>query len=113
MTSLNVHTEPMAIQTNGNGNGNGSILNFNNNNDEGLTMKIHHLNSLSSLDASIPASPSGSVPFKRNTSYGNLMPTETKETRVRVIYTGGTIGMMRNEKNGKSKIMIAKTCFQN
>uniref|UniRef100_A0A1B0EST4 asparaginase n=1 Tax=Glossina morsitans morsitans TaxID=37546 RepID=A0A1B0EST4_GLOMM len=99
MTSLNVHTEPMAIQTNGNGNGNGSILNFNNNNDEGLTMKIHHLNSLSSLDASIPASPSGSVPFKRNTSYGNLMPTETKETRVRVIYTGGTIGMMRNEKN--------------
>uniref|UniRef100_A0A1B0A1S8 asparaginase n=1 Tax=Glossina pallidipes TaxID=7398 RepID=A0A1B0A1S8_GLOPL len=97
MSSLNVHTEPMAIQTNGNGIG--SILNFNNNNDEGLTMKIHHLNSLSSLDASIPASPSGSAPFKRNTSYGNLMPTETKETRVRVIYTGGTIGMMRNEKN--------------
>lgn len=46
-----------------------------------------------------PLSRSG---LKRNTSYGNLMPTDSKETRVRVIYTGGTIGMMRNEQNGKS-----------
>lgn len=39
--------------------------------------------------------------LKRNTSYGNIPSAEKTEARVLVIYTGGTIGMMRNEKNGK------------
>ncbi|XP_054728793.1 L-asparaginase [Anastrepha obliqua] len=37
--------------------------------------------------------------MKRNISDGNLLPSEIKEARVRVIYTGGTIGMVRNENN--------------
>lgn len=38
--------------------------------------------------------------MRRNTSYGNL-PDNESEAKVLVIYTGGTIGMMRNEHNGK------------
>lgn len=48
------------------------------------TPKYHHRSSL-----------------KRNVSYGNIPSAEKTEARVLVIYTGGTIGMMRNEKNGK------------
>ncbi|GBP17056.1 L-asparaginase [Eumeta japonica] len=32
---------------------------------------------------------------------GILMPAEAKKTKVKVIYTGGTIGMMRNDRNVK------------
>ncbi|XP_053685119.1 L-asparaginase [Sabethes cyaneus] len=35
--------------------------------------------------------------MRRNSSYGK-MPSETPEAKVLVLYTGGTIGMMRNEK---------------
>jgi hypothetical protein len=44
----------------------------------------------------------GSVAMEmaRHSSYGNMAP-EKNEAKVLVIYTGGTIGMMRNEKNGK------------
>lgn len=38
------------------------------------------------------------LPMRRNSSYGK-MPSENPEAKVLVIYTGGTIGMMRNEKN--------------
>lgn len=53
-------------------------------------------------DQSVPASPSYQTPaMRRNVSAGNLMlAAEAKEARVRVIYTGGTIGMMRNERHG-------------
>lgn len=71
-----------------------------NDSNGGLTMKTN-LKSLTSLDTGTPSSPTKSSSLKRNTSYGNLMPAETKETRVRVLYTGGTIGMVRNERNGK------------
>ncbi|XP_037937308.1 L-asparaginase-like isoform X1 [Teleopsis dalmanni] len=37
--------------------------------------------------------------LKSNKSESILMKTDTKETQVRVIYTGGTIGMMRNKRN--------------
>lgn len=40
------------------------------------------------------------LPMRRNSSYGR-MPSENPEAKVLVIYTGGTIGMMRNEKNGE------------
>lgn len=40
--------------------------------------------------------------MKRNASYGNL--GNTTEARVLVLYTGGTIGMLRNDKNGKKEI---------
>ena len=39
--------------------------------------------------------------LKRNSSYGTLPAADKTEARVLVIYTGGTIGMMRNEKNGE------------
>lgn len=42
--------------------------------------------------------------LKRNISQGNLINTQSKEARVRVIYTGGTIGMVRNEQNGEFAI---------
>lgn len=58
--------------------------------------------SRNSLEQSVPPSPTLQSPaMRRNTSDGNLMAQEVKEARVRVIYTGGTIGMMRNERNGK------------
>lgn len=51
----------------------------------------------------IDVTPSGSLDLsklsmRRNSSYGKL-PSENPEAKVLVIYTGGTIGMMRNEKN--------------
>lgn len=40
--------------------------------------------------------------LERNISYGNMLAPSTRtEAKVLVIYTGGTIGMMRNEKNGE------------
>lgn len=42
--------------------------------------------------------------LRRNTSYGDMIASEQMETKVLVIYTGGTIGMMRNDKNGMFKI---------
>lgn len=39
--------------------------------------------------------------LKRNISQGKLMNSEIKETNVKVLYTGGTIGMVRNEQNGE------------
>lgn len=39
--------------------------------------------------------------LRRNVSKGNLMSSDHTESKVLVIYTGGTIGMMRNEKNGQ------------
>lgn len=38
--------------------------------------------------------------MRRNISRSNLI-ADRVESKVLVIYTGGTIGMMRNEKNGK------------
>ncbi|XP_062555287.1 L-asparaginase isoform X2 [Armigeres subalbatus] len=51
----------------------------------------------------IDVTPSGSLDLsklsmRRNSSYGKL-PSENPEAKVLVIYTGGTIGMMRNDKN--------------
>lgn len=39
--------------------------------------------------------------LRRNVSKGNLMSNDNTESKVLVIYTGGTIGMMRNESNGE------------
>lgn len=38
--------------------------------------------------------------LRRNISYGNML-ANSAEAKVMVIYTGGTIGMIRNSKNGK------------
>lgn len=38
--------------------------------------------------------------MKRNVSYGNL--EEKNEAKVLVLYTGGTIGMLRNKKGGNN-----------
>lgn len=103
--NLNGHSEPMDIRTNGSSMENGSTDEI----DEGITMKLS-LGSMSSLDNSVPPSPTKSSALKRNTSTGKLMPVETKETRVKVIYTGGTIGMVRNERNGKCFTTIVN-CF--
>lgn len=39
--------------------------------------------------------------LRRNVSKGNLGSSDETESKVLVIYTGGTIGMMRNDNNGK------------
>ncbi|BFG02303.1 L-asparaginase [Drosophila madeirensis] len=56
---------------------------------------------LMSIDKGMaPSSPTLPSPtIRRNKSDGKLMAQDIKEARVRVIYTGGTIGMMRNERN--------------
>jgi hypothetical protein len=46
-----------------------------------------------------PAAKLETLSMKRNASYGSL--GNQAEARVLVLYTGGTIGMLRNEKNGK------------
>lgn len=64
------------------------------------------LNSVTSIDK--PNTPELATielpPIKRNISEGNLLASEVKEARVRVIYTGGTIGMVRNENNGNENL---------
>ncbi|XP_022210348.1 L-asparaginase [Drosophila obscura] len=56
---------------------------------------------LMSIDKGMaPSSPTLPSPtIRRNKSDGKLMAQDIKEARVRVIYTGGTIGMVRNERN--------------
>ncbi|XP_055843692.1 L-asparaginase [Episyrphus balteatus] len=50
-------------------------------------------------DSLSPKNGSNNANMRRNASFGNMLPSTTKESKVRVIYTGGTIGMMRNESN--------------
>lgn len=98
--------------------------------DEGIFMKMpQHQESVASLYAPVPMTPtqtesrnfvepkaSPQTPdspnysavnklkvqsdMKRITSAGNMQLCE-KEAKVLVLYTGGTIGMLRNEKNGE------------
>ncbi|GAB0090497.1 Asparaginase [Sergentomyia squamirostris] len=42
--------------------------------------------------------------LRRNRSYGNMLASGHSEAKVLVIYTGGTIGMVRNEKNALEPI---------
>ncbi|XP_030381287.1 L-asparaginase [Scaptodrosophila lebanonensis] len=68
-------------------------------NDQQQLPKLR-LNTINSMDRTVPASPTLQSPsMRRNVSDGNLVGQDVKEARVRVIYTGGTIGMMRNERN--------------
>lgn len=57
------------------------------------------------LTTTSPDSPNDKVTeqMKRNASYGNL--ESQNEARVLVLYTGGTIGMLRNDKHGKHSII--------
>lgn len=49
--------------------------------------------------------------LRRNVSKGNLMSSDHTESKVLVIYTGGTIGMMRNENNGEHHHLFFCFCF--
>lgn len=50
--------------------------------------------------------------LRRNVSKGNLMSSDHTESKVLVIYTGGTIGMMRNENNGEyNNDLFLNFCF--
>lgn len=84
------------------------------NDDVGIFMKQESVMSLYEPTPMTPTSTKSFIPtpmpdiarsaansstnMKRNVSYGNL---DTNEARVLVLYTGGTIGMLRNEKNGE------------
>lgn len=57
--------------------------------------------SLSKMGSFSPSKMSDKSSLRRNRSYGNMLASGNSEAKVLVIYTGGTIGMMRNEKNGK------------
>lgn len=46
-----------------------------------------------------PTAKNEALNIKRNASYGAL--GNQSEARVLVLYTGGTIGMLRNDKNGE------------
>lgn len=98
--------------------------------DEGIFMKMHqNTESVTSLYAPVPMTPtqtnsrgfiSTKTPptpespnysfanklkvqsdMKRITSTGNIQSRDEKEAKVLVLYTGGTIGMLRNDKNGE------------
>ncbi|XP_034489842.1 L-asparaginase [Drosophila innubila] len=82
-----------SANANGNGNGNGNECSA----PISLPLKV---SSQCSLEKVIPPSPTLQSPaMRRNVSEGNLIAQDVKEARVRVIYTGGTIGMMRNDRN--------------
>lgn len=49
----------------------------------------------------VVASSGGRLAMRRNVSRGNLI-ADRAESKVLVIYAGGTIGMIRNETGGKS-----------
>lgn len=64
------------------------------------------------LKGRVPMTPTQSIPSRsmsrasltRNMSYNEMLaPPVRTEAKVLVIYTGGTIGMMRNEKRGMCK----------
>lgn len=55
--------------------------------------------SSSSVSPDSPTHIPSCVKMKRKISYGNL--EERNEANVLVLYTGGTIGMLRNEKGGE------------
>lgn len=98
-----------------------SNVNENNNNNEidcskdGFGLGYDRYSNESSKSVSIESRPSGVSQFakqfsshnerrsslRRNISKGNLMSSDHTESKVLVIYTGGTIGMMRNDSNGK------------
>lgn len=49
--------------------------------------------------------------LRRNISKGNLMYSDHTESKVMVIYTGGTIGMMRNENDGECVRQLQLLCL--
>lgn len=72
--------------------------------------------SITSLKSHVPMTPTHSTATKtngfgcerrsslrRNLSYGNILAAN--EAKVLVIYTGGTIGMMRNDKDGEFNVI--------
>lgn len=87
-----------------NGNSNGEDSNNGHHVSKPLSIKTKSIPIQTSSSVGSPSNCSSSL--KRNISKGNLLSSETKEARVRVIYTGGTIGMVRNEQNGKSSKYI-------
>lgn len=42
----------------------------------------------------------------RNNSSGSLITESVRESRVLVLYTGGTIGMIRNENGGNALLFL-------
>lgn len=54
----------------------------------------------SSVASVMPSNAPSQLSLRRNTSAGTLI-ADRAESKVLVIYTGGTIGMMRNETGGK------------
>uniref|UniRef100_A0A1B0CBT9 asparaginase n=2 Tax=Lutzomyia longipalpis TaxID=7200 RepID=A0A1B0CBT9_LUTLO len=63
--------------------------------------------SLSKMGLSTPPKISEKSSLRRNRSYGNMLASGNTEAKVLVIYTGGTIGMMRNEKHALEPIRNA------
>uniref|UniRef100_A0A1B0CZK4 Uncharacterized protein n=1 Tax=Phlebotomus papatasi TaxID=29031 RepID=A0A1B0CZK4_PHLPP len=63
--------------------------------------------SLSKMGSFTPSKMSDKSSLRRNRSYGNMLASGNSEAKVLVIYTGGTIGMMRNEKNALEPIQNA------
>lgn len=64
---------------------------------------------LSSLSTTDSPNHETNEQMKRNASYGNL--ENRTEARVLVMYTGGTIGMLRNEKSGEKSIFYSAKRF--
>ncbi|XP_059611242.1 L-asparaginase [Phlebotomus argentipes] len=67
--------------------------------------------SLSKMGSGTPPRVMEKSSLRRNRSYGNMMASGNKEAKVLVIYTGGTIGMMRNEK--KALVPIPNALVKN
>lgn len=72
----------------------------------GSVASLKNLTTMSPTHSTHKSSEYSSESSTRRNSYGSM--AEGSEAKVLVIYTGGTIGMVRNDKNGKLGIILIK-----
>lgn len=75
----------------------------------GRSSNISNMLTPSDETSSLNRNDTGSVLMRRNASYGQMR--SATEANVLVIYTGGTIGMMRNKNNGSFKFEFSHFLF--
>lgn len=77
----------------------------------GSVASLKNIAAMSPTHSTHKSSEYSSETSTRRNSFGSM--PEASEATVLVIYTGGTIGMVRNDKNGKARIAITYDSFDN
>lgn len=77
----------------------------------GSVASLKNIAAMSPTHSTHKSSEYSSETSTRRNSFGSM--PEASEANVLVIYTGGTIGMVRNDKNGKARFVIIYDSFVN